>query len=162
LRFVKTRVGVLCVAVLLALAPGVDAAVAGKAKLVEGMVYDGWCMTPDVEGCPDEPFPECLHTFGCSPYYKPFTTEGTIVNVRRRGSPDVVATVEPFGGYFQVELPPGRYVMRAVMPPETCTAGQLERVTISARESSPVYVPVGVYQYGNWTKEGACAVYPHP
>ena len=150
-------------AMLVALAPGIDAAsAAGNKRLVEGLVYEGWCKKPGVEGCPAKPFPSCPPDIACNTNYKPFTTEGTIVNVRRRGSAAVIATLTPVEGYFHAELGPGRYVMRAIMPAETCTMGQLERVTVPARGPGPVLVPVGVYSYGALTKDGTCAVYPHP
>jgi hypothetical protein len=160
---VRTLAGLLCVAMLAALAPAIDAASAtGNEKLVEGLVYEGWCKKPGVEGCPAKPFPSCPPDIACNTNYKPFTTEGTIVNVRRRGSSAVIATVASFGGYFQTQLAPGRYAMRAITPPETCTNGQTERVTVPRDGRGPLYVPVGVYSYGNLTKEGTCAVYPHP
>ena len=154
--------GLFCLVLVAAFAAPAVAFSAGGPKLVEGLVYEGWCTGPGVEGCPAEPFPGCLSPVPCDLNYKPFTTEGTIVNVRRHGSPIVVRSVTAVEGRFQVELGTGRYVLHAIPPPESCAHGESQRLAINAKIAGPFYVPVGVYSYGSLQADGSCAVYPHP
>jgi hypothetical protein len=153
---------VLAACLLAALLTPAAASAAGKEETVDGLVYDGWCGRTDPGECPSEPSPECLRAFGCH-FYRPLDVEGLFVNVRRQGSAKVIGTLVPAEGHFTIDLPPGRYVFRAIAPEELCLDGQVEKLWIKAGVPGPFYLPVGVYSGGYWSAaKGECIHYPHP
>ena len=140
----------------------VASAATNEPQPVEGLIFDSYCGGAEPGACDfDVPFPECLHGFGCFDYDL-WKTEGTIVNVRRRGTPTVIARLTPVEGRFQIDLPPGRYALRAIAPEGTCVFGEVEHLWINPRAlASPYYLALQVGQRGTWTN-GTCVPYPHP
>ncbi|MBS1888332.1 MAG: hypothetical protein JSU06_14200 [Actinobacteria bacterium] len=167
--------------VALALALVSVAAAAGNKKLVEGTVYDTTCAAVCVPECPPipcGPVPSpgpvqgaivcaqrmiacplraapphvCLPSGNCGGY-PVYTGEGAVVNVRRRGSATVLATLPVSGGHFQIKLAPGEYVFRPSLPEAQCWSGAPVRLAVKPRLRSPV--PAAVYV------SNRCVVHPY-
>jgi hypothetical protein len=157
----RLRIAVIaCAAALAALgaAPAADAA----EQQVDGIVYGPFCVGGDAN-CPviAEPFPQCLRSFGCGDFDL-YPTEGTFVNVRRRGSPTVIATAVVMAGRFSLELPPGHFVLRAIPPEGLCVRGELARLPINAALPGPYYVDLEVLPQGTPVGDGTCIRPTHP
>jgi hypothetical protein len=142
-----------------------SAAAAGNKKLVEGTVYDATCVAACVPPCPPPcgpiPAPQsrskvicaqasivcplrtspriCLPSSNCggSPIY---TGEGSLVNVRKRGSDTVLARLPIVEGHFKIRLVPGAYVFHPYMAEEQCwsAAPVTASVSVKSRSALPV------------------------
>jgi hypothetical protein len=82
----------------------------------------------------------CVQAEGCPGTTNPpvYSGEGAVVNVRKRGSDKVLATLPVTEGHFQVRLAPGEYVLRPHMPEPQCWSGEPVRITVAARAKGPV------------------------
>jgi hypothetical protein len=167
------RRGLVCLAVLaIALAGlGSGTAVAGSKKLVEGTVYDTTCVTVCRPECPPPPHCGpvtqegktnvicaqasivcplydgaariCLPSSNCGGY-PVYTGEGSLVNVRKRGSATVIARLPIVEGHFQIRLAPGEYVFHPYYAEEGCWSGEPITARVTAKLSSPVPVTLDV------------------
>jgi hypothetical protein len=165
-------VGLVVVVAPAVLLPG--AASAGNRKLVEGTVYDTTCATSCVPECPPPPHcgpipaarasadiacaqrlivcplaasPRiCLQGSPCGGVVYPvYSGEGATVNVRRRGSPTVIATLPVVEGHFEIRLGPDEYVFHPYLPEESCWPGSYETVTVPPRWRGPVPAAIDVF-----------------
>ncbi|MBS1675932.1 MAG: hypothetical protein JST08_00960 [Actinobacteria bacterium] len=152
-------------ALAIALGSG-SAAAAGNAKMVEGTVYDATCVAVCVPECPPPPHcgpitqartsdvicaqakivcplygsrQICLPSSNCGGF-PVYTGEGSLVNVRRRGSAPVLARLPIVAGHFEIRLGPGRYVFHPYMAEEECWSAGLVTATITAKLKGPVPV----------------------
>ncbi|HEX3736474.1 MAG TPA: hypothetical protein VHV53_02940 [Solirubrobacterales bacterium] len=161
------------VALAMALVPG-SAAAAGHRKLVEGTVYDTTCATACTPGCPPPPHcgpvtqaagaeivcaqrqkraiacpleatttPVCVRAEGCPPY-PVYSGEGAVVNVRRRGSKALLATLPVVEGHFKIRLGAGEYVLHPYLSEEACWSGEPITLKVSPRMKSPVAATLDV------------------
>lgn len=147
-----------------------SAAAAGNKKLVDGTVYDTTCATACLPECPPpphcgpiaagaSPITErmiacplsrastivCVRADGCPGTRPPlYLGEGAVVNVRKRGSARVIATLPVTEGRFQTRLGPGEYVLHPYLPDEGCWSGEADRVTVTARIHGPIPASVEV------------------
>ena len=87
--------------------------------------------------------PVCLPASGCFTY-PIYSGEGATVNVRRRGSATVLATLAVVEGHFQVRLGPGEYVFHAHLAEERCWSGSASTVTVRAKWRGPLSGSVDV------------------
>ncbi|HEY2055830.1 MAG TPA: hypothetical protein VGH14_18005 [Solirubrobacterales bacterium] len=161
------RSSLLGLVVLLALAVGIgsgSAAAAGGKKLVEGTVFDATCVTiccPPPCGpvpmpapksradvicaqaqivCPLQASPRiCLPSSNCGGF-PVYTGEGSLVNVRKRGSATVLARLPIVEGHFKIELAPGEYVFHPYMAEEQCWSAEPVTAKIVRALKSPVPV----------------------
>lgn len=151
-----TIAGLLMVLVALFAAPGTSAA--KDKKLVEGTVYDTTCATICPPECPPPPHcgpvaaPKSQGAVICAqasivcPLYRIapgasiYTGEGSLVNVRKRGSATVIARLPIVAGHFQIRLAPGEYVFRPYMAEEQCWSAERVTALVPAKASSPVSV----------------------
>ncbi|MBS1884378.1 MAG: hypothetical protein JSS97_15645 [Actinobacteria bacterium] len=147
-----------------------SAAAAGNQKLVEGTVYDTTCVTVCMPECPPPPHcgpvpqattgdvicaqakivcplraapPICLPSGSCgaSPIY---TGEGSLVNVRKRGSTTVLARLPIVEGHFAIWLAPGEYVLHPYLAEEQCWSGAPVTIRLTAKLKSPVPATLNV------------------
>lgn len=147
--------GLLLLVLTLSAAPAT--ASAGARKLVEGTVYDTTCITICQPECPPPPHcgptPQqrkgnviCARASIVCPLYRIapggsiYTGEGSLVNVRKRGSATVIARLPIVEGHFRIRLEPGEYVFRPYMAEEQCWSAATVRAKVEARSSSPVPV----------------------
>jgi hypothetical protein len=136
---------------------GSGTAVAGNKKLVEGTVYDTTCVTVCRPECPPPPHCGPVPATGktnvicaqaaivCPLYRIPpggsiYTGEGSLVNVRKRGSATVIARLPVVGGHFEIRLGPGEYVFHPYMAEEQCWSAEPVTAEIPLRSRSPVAV----------------------
>jgi hypothetical protein len=161
------RFGVLLVGLLVlgAFVAG-GASAAGNKKVVEGTVYDATCVTVCTPPCPPPcgPIPVqrsrsdvicaqarivcplygaspriCLPSSNC-PGFPVYTGEGSLVNVRKRGSATVVARLPIVEGHFRIRLAPGEYVFHPYMAEERCWSSEPVIARVTAKLKSPVPV----------------------
>ncbi len=85
----------------------------------------------------------CLPASGCFTY-PVYSGEGAIVNVRRRGSATVVATLPVVKGHFEVRLGPGRYMLHPILPAAQCWTEEWWMVEVTARQRGPIPVSLQV------------------
>jgi hypothetical protein len=80
---------------------------------------------------------------GTDPIY---SGEGATINVRRRGSATVLATLSVIEGHFKIRLGPGEYVLRAFLPEPQCWmgVGLGQSLKLTARSKGPIAVPISV------------------
>jgi hypothetical protein len=142
-----------------------SAAAAGSKKLVEGTVLDVTCVRVCTPPCPPPcgPIPAprsrsnaicaqasivcplyaspriCLPSSNCaaSPIYP---GEGSLVNVRERGSSTVLARLPIVEGHFKIRLAPGEYVFHPYMAEEQCWSGEPTMARVTRTLKSPVPV----------------------
>ncbi len=81
----------------------------------------------------------CLPSSNCggNPIY---SGEGSLVNVRRRGSATVIARLPIVEGHFKLLLPPGEYVFHPYMAEEQCWSAAPVTTKIAPRLQGPVPV----------------------
>ena len=65
--------------------------------------------------------------------YPVYSGEGAIVNVRKRGSATVLATLPVVEGHFKIRLGAGEYVLHPYLPEEPCWSGVPVTVKVTAR-----------------------------
>jgi hypothetical protein len=150
------------------LLPG--SAAAGNKKLVEGTVYDTTCATSCLPECPTPPcgpIPAgrpsaaivcaqrivacplygspriCLPSSNCGGY-PIYSGEGATVNVRRRGSSTVLATLPVVEGHFSIRLGAGEYVLHPRPPEEPCWSGSPTPLNVPRQAKSPLQAVLGV------------------
>jgi hypothetical protein len=163
----RFRTGLAALLMLSVLSAGLGSgtATAGGKKLVEGTVYDATCVTVCTPPCPPPcgpiPAPQsrsdvicaqasivcplsaspriCLPSSNCggNPIY---SGEGSVVNVRKRGSATVLARVPIIEGHFKIRLTPGEYVLHPYMAEEQCWSSEPVTAKVAARLRSPVPV----------------------
>jgi hypothetical protein len=147
-----------------ALGSGTAAAAGGK-KMVEGTVYDQTCVSVCVPPCPPPcgPVPQrgahavvcaqasivcplysasrriCLPSSNCGGF-PVYTGEGSLVNVRKRGSAAVLARLPIVEGHFKIRLAPGQYVFHPYMAEGQCWTAEPVTATITRALHSPVPV----------------------
>lgn len=144
------------------------ATAAGGKKLVEGTVYDATCVTICQPECPPPPhcgpiraqqaqgttvcplsaqivcplYREariCLPSSNCGGF-PIYTVEGSLVNVRKRGSATVIARLPVVEGHFKIRLGPGEYVFHPYMAEEQCWSAEPVTARVTAKLKSPVPV----------------------
>ena len=149
--------GVVMVAVLVA-GLGSGTAAAGNKKVVEGTVYDTTCVTVCVPECPPPPHCGpvpvtkgkrhviCAQAAIVCPLYRIapggsiYMGEGSLVNVRKRGSATVIARLPVVEGRFKIRLGPGDYVFHPYMAEEECWSAAPVTQAVTAKSQSPVAV----------------------
>jgi hypothetical protein len=96
----------------------------------------------------------CVQAEGCPGTTSPpiYSGEGAVVNVRKRGSASVLATLPVTEGHFSIRLAPGEYVLRPYLPEPQCWSGESVRATVSARAKGPIPASVDV--------SNRCVVHP--
>jgi hypothetical protein len=115
---------------------------AAKARIV--------CAQQRIVACPlfataaETSPPVCLPASGCFTY-PVYSGEGATVNVRRRGSATVLATLPVVEGHFEIRLAPGEYVLHPHPPEEPCWSGSASTVTVRAKWRGPVSASVDVH-----------------
>ena len=134
-----------------------SAMAAGNKKLVEGTVYDATCVTVCQPECP--PPPHCGPITAQSradvvcaqasivcplgralPGGSIYSGEGSLVNVRRRGSATVIARLPIVEGHFKIRLGPGEYVFHPYLAEEQCWSAPPATGKITVRTKGPVPV----------------------
>jgi hypothetical protein len=150
--------------VLLLVVGAGSASAAGGKKLVEGTVYDQTCVAVCVPPCPPpcSPVPRagksdivcaqaqivcplyrspriCLPSSNCGGF-PIYTGEGSLVNVRRRGSGTVLARLSIVEGHFKIRLAPGEYVFHPYLAEEGCWSAEPAMARVTAKLKSPVPV----------------------
>jgi hypothetical protein len=83
------------------------------------------------EGCPTSAFPV-------------YSGEGAVMNVRRRGSATVLATLPVVEGHFKTRLGPGEYVLHPYLPEGQCWSGVAATVMVSGKARGPIPASVDV------------------
>jgi hypothetical protein len=143
-----------------------SASAAGNKKMVEGTVYDATCVSVCMPECPPPPHcgpvaqpgksnvicaqaqivcplqdtaGVCLPSSNCGAY-PIYTGEGSLVNVRRRGSATVLARLPIVEGHFRIRLGPGDYVFHPYMAEEQCWSAEPVTARVTAKLKSPVPV----------------------
>ena len=86
---------------------------------------------------------------GTDPVY---SGEGATINIRRRGSASVLATLPVVEGHFKTRLGPGEYVLHPHFSEPQCWSGIPAPLKVSARSQGPIAVPISA--------ANACAAYP--
>jgi hypothetical protein len=162
MRRVGTRLIALVALAMLFAGLGSGSAAAASKKLVEGTVYDGTCVSvccPPPCGpipapqsrsdvicaqasivCPLNASPRiCLPSSNCgaNPIY---SGEGSLVNVRKRGSATVLARLSIVEGHFTIRLAPGEYVFHPYLAEEQCWSAEPVTAKVTANLHSPVPV----------------------
>jgi hypothetical protein len=155
----RAFIGATVLIALLALSVGLGSgtAAAGNKKLVEGTVYDATCVTVCTPPCPPPcggpiPAPKSQGAAICaqasivcplsriaSPY-PVYPGEGSLVNVRKRGSSTVLARLPIVEGHFKIRLAPGDYVFHPYLSEEQCWSATPATAQVTPRSKSPVPV----------------------
>lgn len=87
----------------------------------------------------------CLQGSPCGGVaYPVYPGEGAVINVRKRGSATVLATLSVVEGHFKIRLGPGEYVLHPYLPEAACWHGEPERVKVTARTQGPIPASVEV------------------
>jgi hypothetical protein len=76
-----------------------------------------------------------------------YAGEGATINIRRRGSATVLATLPVVEGYFKIRLGPGEYALHPHLPEPQCWSAIPPIVlplTVSARWKGPIAAPISV------------------
>lgn len=75
-----------------------------------------------------------------------YSGEGATINVRKRGSATVLATLPVVEGRFKIRLGPGAYVLHPYLPEPQCwsSIGTVFPLEVSARHKGPITVPISV------------------
>jgi hypothetical protein len=95
----------------------------------------------------------CLQGSPCGGItYPVYSGEGAVVNVRKRGSSSVLATLPVLEGHFQIRLAPGEYVLHPYLPEAQCWSGLVERVKVTPKTAGPIPASIEV--------TNACVAHP--
>jgi hypothetical protein len=94
--------------------------------------------------------PACLPESGCVAY-PVYSGEGATVNVRRRGSAQVIANLPVVEGHFKIRLGAGEYVIHPYLS-EPCWSGIPATVTVARGARGPVPAAVDL--------SDGCVVHP--
>lgn len=86
----------------------------------------------------------CLQGQPCGVDYPVYSGEGAVVNVRRRGSTTVLATLPIVEGQFKLRLGAGNYVFHPYLPEPQCWSGEPVTAKVTAKMNSPVLTPLYV------------------
>jgi hypothetical protein len=109
------------------------------------------CPLADSIGPPTQRI--CLQGSPCGGItYPVYSGEGAFVDVRKRGSATVLATLPVVEGHFSIRLGPGEYVPRPYLPEPQCWSGLVERVKVTARTAGPIPASIEV--------TNACVAHP--
>jgi hypothetical protein len=75
-----------------------------------------------------------------------YSGEGATVNIRKRGSATVLATLPVVEGRFKIRLGPGAYVLHPYLPEPQCwsSIGTAFPLEVSARWKGPITAPISV------------------
>jgi hypothetical protein len=75
-----------------------------------------------------------------------YSGEGGTINVRRRGSATVLATLPVVEGHFKIRLGPGEYVLHPYLPEPQCWSSipPVLGLKVTARWKGPITAPVSV------------------
>jgi hypothetical protein len=102
------------------------------------------CPLTDARATPAAPA-ICLQGTPCGGVtYPVYSGEGAVINVRERGSSQVLATLPVTEGHFQVRLGPGDYVLHPYLPEASCWSGEVERVKVTAKSAGPIPASIEV------------------
>lgn len=88
--------------------------------------------------------PVCLPESSCLSY-PVYSGEGATVNVRRRGSAKVIASLPVIEGHFRIRLGPGEYVIHPYLAEESCWSGEATMATVWAQYKGPIPISVDVH-----------------
>jgi hypothetical protein len=144
---------------------GSGTAAAGNKKPVEGTVLDATCVAVCTPPCPPPcgpiPAPKsrsdvicaqasivcplsasrriCLPSSNCGglPVY---SGEGSLVNVRKRGSSTALARLPIVEGHFKIRLAPGEYVFHPYLAEAQCWSAEPVTARVTAKLRGPVPV----------------------
>jgi hypothetical protein len=95
----------------------------------------------------------CLQGSPCGGItYPVYSGEGAVVNVRKRGSSNVLTTLPVLEGHFKIRLGAGEYVLHPYLPEAQCWSGLVERVKVTAKTAGPIPASIEV--------TNACVAYP--
>jgi hypothetical protein len=81
----------------------------------------------------------CLPSSNCGGF-PVYSDEGSLVNVRKRGSTTVLARLPIVEGHFKTRLGPGQYVFHPYMAEEQCWSAEPVTAAVTSRLKSPVPV----------------------
>jgi hypothetical protein len=75
-----------------------------------------------------------------------YSGEGATINIRKRGSAKVLATLPVVEGRFKIRLGPGAYVLHPYLPEPQCwsSIGAALPLEVSARWKGPITAPISV------------------
>jgi hypothetical protein len=82
----------------------------------------------------------CIQGQPCGVDYPIYSGEGSLVNVRKRGSATVIARLPIVAGHFKIRLAPGTYVFHPYMAEEGCWSAPPMTTEVGAKSQSPVPV----------------------
>ena len=82
----------------------------------------------------------CIQGEPCGVSYPIYSGEGSLVNVRKRGSATVIARLPIVEGHFKIRLAPGEYVFHPYMAEEQCWAAAPVTTRVIAKSSGAVPV----------------------
>jgi hypothetical protein len=80
----------------------------------------------------------CILGEPCGVSYPVYSGEGSLVNVRKRGSATVLARLSIVEGHFKIRLAPGEYVFHPYMAEEQCWSAEPVTTKVSAKLQGPV------------------------
>lgn len=87
----------------------------------------------------------CVQAEGCPVTNPPvYSGEGAVVNVRKRGSATLIATLPVTEGHFSIRLAPGEYVLRPYLPEPQCWSAEQAMIAVAAKAKGPVPASVDV------------------
>jgi hypothetical protein len=81
----------------------------------------------------------CLPSSNCGGF-QIYTGEGSLVNVRKRGSATVLARLPIVEGHFRIRLGPGEFVFHPYYAEEGCWSGEPVTARVTAKLKAPVPV----------------------
>jgi hypothetical protein len=76
--------------------------------------------------------------------YPVYPGEGATINIRRRGSATVIATLPVVEGHFKIRLGPGEYVLHPYLPEPQCWSGIPAALKVPARWKGSIPAPISV------------------
>jgi hypothetical protein len=82
----------------------------------------------------------CIQGEPCGVSYPVYSGEGSLVNVRKRGSATVLARLPIVEGHFKIRLAPGAYVFHPYMAEEQCWSAAPVTASVSVKLRSAVPV----------------------